>query len=455
MIRWPVNSTAPLNPIGRHTILVVTRLGTLSSTESLQRIIYSGNLMPRSRTFRKFILRVLAIGVGLLLVELILDIGRNVSPRMDYQLSPAWKRVVVADDVLGHRMSPYYPGNDEWGFRNTAVPERCEILAIGDSMTYGFAATPENSWPRQLERLTGKSTYNMSCGGYGFCQYELLLERGLSLHPSIVILGTCMITDFTDAYHSVYTAQANCPAKRFKNNDANFLSVLQASNQSSPVLEGRLEEPDQDTAIGSVHEWLSFHCSLYAVARELRAKIGSKQYYSILREDVPPQDAFEVCLKRPNRVSYNASSSLRTVFFSPELCMRRYDMQDPRIQEGVRIGRQIILSMRSKVEDTGAKFFVVLVPSKCLVYRDNLTRSDSQPPQRYFQLVDAERAFTESLEQFLRTNKIEEINPTNALRGCLSKDERPFPESDDEHLNKTGYAAVAETIGSRLGHAAK
>src|SRR5262245_45887192 len=92
-----------------------------------------------------------------LLAEALLWGTRCISPRADYHLSPSWTRVVVDDDVLHHRMSPYYPGNDSWGFRNRAVPDRCEVLTIGDSFTYGFAATPENTWPRQLERSSNLS----------------------------------------------------------------------------------------------------------------------------------------------------------------------------------------------------------------------------------------------------------------------------------------------------------
>ena len=55
---------------------------------------------------------------------------------------------------LNHRIKPYSAGHDFLGFRNQSVPTTAPSVAIGDSMTYGVAASHRDSWPRQLERLT-------------------------------------------------------------------------------------------------------------------------------------------------------------------------------------------------------------------------------------------------------------------------------------------------------------
>jgi hypothetical protein len=275
----------------------------------------SSQTTSRAR-LRKWMFRALAVVVGVLAVELILDIGRWISPRVAYMLSPPWLRVELKDDVLRHRMSPYYPGNDAWGFRNPQVPEFCEVLAIGDSNTYGFATTPNNSWPRQLERRLGVSTYNMSCGSYGFCQYEVLLARGLSLRPSTVILGVTVGNDFRDAYNIVYNSAANCPAKRFKSNDAAFVAALRETDRSKPFFDASFHQPGIEQSTSGLRSFFALHSSLYGMAREIRSRVVSKQYYSVLREDDPPQDAFEICLQRPGRVSYNGNSESRTILLA-------------------------------------------------------------------------------------------------------------------------------------------
>jgi hypothetical protein len=375
---------------------------------------------------------------------------RYVSPRVNFIVSPPWARVVVADDVLGHRMSPYYPGNDAWGFRNPAVPDRCDILAIGDSMTYGFAASPENSWPRQLEKLTGKSTYNMSCGSYGFCHYEVLLERGLSLHPTVVIVGVYVGNDFADVCHVVYESQTNFPAKRFASADAGFVASVRAAGTSAPIVGPQPENESAEDSSRSVRKLLSGYSSLYGIVRELRSQVASKQYYSVLRDDDPPHDAFDLCIQRPDRVSYIEDPDLRTVFFAPEVTMNRVNMDDPRIQEGIRIGQAIVLSMRSKVEAAGARFLVLLIPTKEFVYQEILAKTDPQPPEAYSRLIEAERSLTASFEEFLQLHEIEYVNSTSALRACLVQNERPYPESDDGHMNRIGYAAIAETTATKI-----
>src|SRR5713226_1276247 len=61
------------------------------------------------------------------------------------------------DPILGHRLAPYVTGHDALGFPNARVPERVDVVAVGDSQTYGWGATRENSWPQQLGRLLGQS----------------------------------------------------------------------------------------------------------------------------------------------------------------------------------------------------------------------------------------------------------------------------------------------------------
>lgn len=58
----------------------------------------------------------------------------------------------VFDDRLLYRMDTNVRGIDSSGFRN---PERTgqsfpKIAAIGDSFTYGFNVSRENSWPGQV-----------------------------------------------------------------------------------------------------------------------------------------------------------------------------------------------------------------------------------------------------------------------------------------------------------------
>src|SRR5215217_5795394 len=43
----------------------------------------------------------------------------------------------VKDDVLGMTIAPKSAGFDSWGFRNSTVPAHADVVAVGDSHTFG------------------------------------------------------------------------------------------------------------------------------------------------------------------------------------------------------------------------------------------------------------------------------------------------------------------------------
>ena len=64
------------------------------------------------------------------------------------------------------------------------------IVAFGDSMTEGYAAGDEETWPADLERLTGRRVLNAGVRGYGLDQMVLRAERLVpELRPQTVVLA--------------------------------------------------------------------------------------------------------------------------------------------------------------------------------------------------------------------------------------------------------------------------
>jgi len=108
---------------------------------------------------------------------------------------------IVRDDWLDLRIPANSGGHDALGFRNSDVPDSARIIAIGDSNTYGIAATHAESWPSQLAEQTGDTVYNMALGSYGPLQYLRLLEtHALSLNPEVIVVGLYFGNDFYDAF---------------------------------------------------------------------------------------------------------------------------------------------------------------------------------------------------------------------------------------------------------------
>src|SRR5260370_897219 len=95
-----------------------------------------------------------SVGFGLLLAEFGARLFLNPSDFLSLE--------VVPDDILGATPSrSALAAFDKWGFRNPKVPQTTDIVAVGDSHTYGNTARMVDSWPYVLGRLTGRQVYNM------------------------------------------------------------------------------------------------------------------------------------------------------------------------------------------------------------------------------------------------------------------------------------------------------
>jgi hypothetical protein len=76
------------------------------------------------------------------------------------------------------------------GERQEAVPDGGPILAVGDSFTYGDEVDDLDTWPAQLQRLTGLRVMNGGVTGYGFDQIVLRAEQlAEKYRPSVIIVS--------------------------------------------------------------------------------------------------------------------------------------------------------------------------------------------------------------------------------------------------------------------------
>jgi lysophospholipase L1-like esterase len=79
----------------------------------------------------------------------------------------------------------------------TPPPGRTRILALGDSMTFGYYLEEDETWPAQLEALLRErgrdvEVVNGGSGGWSIASETLFLEeRALALAPAHVIVAFC------------------------------------------------------------------------------------------------------------------------------------------------------------------------------------------------------------------------------------------------------------------------
>lgn len=73
---------------------------------------------------------------------------------------------------------------------NEPIPKNATIVAFGDSLTYGFGASPNSSYPTLLSEITGYDIINSGLNGdtarNGVQRIKSVVEK---YNPSVVIVG--------------------------------------------------------------------------------------------------------------------------------------------------------------------------------------------------------------------------------------------------------------------------
>jgi hypothetical protein len=104
-------------------------------------------------------------------------------------------------DVVNQDEVHFSYTTDRDGFRNAGTgSDSAEIVAVGDSWTFGFGVDDSVAWPRLLaDSLRPMRVRNLGLIASGPGQYTLVLQRfGLPLHPRVILYGVFPGNDLDD-----------------------------------------------------------------------------------------------------------------------------------------------------------------------------------------------------------------------------------------------------------------
>ncbi len=337
--------------------------------------------------------------VGEFLVRAVLD-------KVDY-LEPT----LSPHPVLGHVIAPYAGGHDAWGFRNAAVPARAEIVAIGDSLTYGYSASADQSWPAWLGRIAGKGVYNLALGGYAPPDYEYLFENYVDrLSPETVVVGFYLGNDLSGAY-------------RFAVGERKSVADMTAG--------------DEDRFLGGPRGWLARNSVLYQAA-----KLQAVSLIGTIR-------AREEGLRGKKGFFLLEHPTAGTSFYPGEK-LSALDQGEADNRLGLSTSLDLFRQIEQGCAARGIACLYVLLPTKeSVLWPLAEGRMDPAGYEILTRVAQEEDRVRRAAIQFFESQGLAFVDPLTALRAAAGE-RRIYRPDSDEHPIGAGYRVIAAEIAKLL-----
>lgn len=375
--------------------------------------------MKSNHVIAKFFILSLSVALGALVCE---GASRLVLNPADYLSAKT-----IKNDVLGITIAPRSSGFDEWGFRNKRVPSKADVVAIGDSHTFGNTAAMNDAWPSVVARMTGLEVYNLGLGGYGPNQYyHLLTTKAVQLHPKWVVCGLYMGDDFENAFSITYGLDywSSLRSGKWNNVDADIWGV------SESLVWG-----------ADVRNWLSENSLIYRIVAH-GPLIGMVKESIRFRETSSNSD--------PNTTSLLIEDKNIREAFRPIGISNRLDQTNAQVTEGMRITVHLLKEMDKVCKQEGCRLVVVIIPTKETVFSEYLEKNTKIHLHEVLdRLIANERLAKQTLVESLADSGIAHIDTLPALKQSVGN-QLYAQTTRDMHPSKNGYRVIGEVVAQYL-----
>ena len=375
----------------------------------------------------KTVLLLFGLGMGLALGE----VGLRIAERLRIPVDAVAQ---IDDPRFGIRARPCVADVDCRGFRNETAADTAEIVALGDSQTWGINAPRWSAWPQRLAKHLGLSVYNMGTGGFGMVQHYLLLDQALRLRPKRLIVGLYLGNDLYDAYRIAYLLPANHTLRR----------PMAPPEWQHDVLRARVAEiwKRRCTYTPNIRDsWLHWLTRKSATGRLLaQFGLGNRALFRL---------GVAWAQRNPDLGDVVDLADIQTVF-TPRYRLLALDRSEPRIEEGLRLSERLYREMDTRARAAGVSTLLVLLPTKESAYEEIMSSGGGQPSDTYRRLVTVEADVREELLRFCRSSNLNVLDVRPALSAALRGGSAMYPVTTDGHPNAAGYEAIASAVTKTL-----
>lgn len=321
-------------------------------------------------------------------------------------------------------MDSRWPDIDPSGFRNGADRERSDIVTLGDSMTYGYNATMEESWPFRLGKMAGKTVYNYGIGGYGTLQQYHALKEGLKKQPSHVILAVFLSNDIMDV--------CNFIGNRLPSWDQWFR--LRGFDKS-PCWK---DETPPEADAGTRQQDISLVDSLKVLLKK-SALVGVVDFFF-----------WDPYKNRKSRKSGDGNMVIdgghQELFFRKttlDMMIKATDVSDPRVAFAKEATKDLVREMRDAAAAADAKFGVIIIPTQASVVVEYLQGRRVETTPEFKKVLVQEEALEAEFVRFFKEHDINFTIARDTLRSLMDGTEPVYTTGDDNHPLPIGYDAIA------------
>lgn len=337
----------------------------------------------------------------------------------------------IADPLLGGKLPPNSPGHDARGFRNEKALSRSEIVAIGDSQTWGGNAIRQDTWPSMLSNRTRTTVYSMALGGYGPVQYAVLTEQALALSPTIILVAVYLGNDIWDAYHAVYQ----------NNSYVNLRRQAQLKVDTIATKANTIIEPTRKQATSSSGRLMSFlgGTAIFMLAQNLPIVANRREFELWKAWANSHPENFSVYEGARNRTAFTNAYRLLVL-----------DLSEPRIAEGLRITEKMLVQVQDIADVGSSKVLILIIPTKESAYSQQVRRQHLQMGNTYDKLIQMESTVRERLVKFCNDRRIHCFDLLPDLSEAIMRGEKIYPAGGDGHPVRRGYALIASAVDAHL-----